>query len=90
MFIFNLNVVFTLKFYKCPPFGCSVALDFSQEQDFPENNLLQRGSRTPEDLLPGAPFPLEVKCSSVFLPVISNDAPEHTRKICSPKILLLC
>jgi hypothetical protein len=31
--------------------------DFSQEQDFPERNLLQCASRTLEELLSGAPFP---------------------------------
>jgi hypothetical protein len=30
---------------------CALAQDSSQEQDFPESNFLQRGSRTPEELL---------------------------------------
>jgi hypothetical protein len=36
--------------------GCALDLDFSQEQDFSGRNLLQRGSRTPEELLSRAPF----------------------------------
>jgi hypothetical protein len=35
---------------------CALAQDFSQEQDIVERNLLQRASRTREELLPGAPF----------------------------------
>jgi hypothetical protein len=31
----------------------------TQEQDFPGRSLLQRASRTPEELLSGLPFPLE-------------------------------
>jgi hypothetical protein len=30
---------------------CALARDFLQEQDFPGSNLLQRASRTPEELL---------------------------------------
>jgi hypothetical protein len=36
---------------------CALARDFLQEQDFLERNLLQRASRTPEELLSGANFP---------------------------------
>jgi hypothetical protein len=61
MFIYNLNYVFTLKFFKWRPSGCTLALDFSQEQDSPESILLQHGSRTPEKLLSGMPFPQEGK-----------------------------
>jgi hypothetical protein len=35
---------------------CTLAQDFLQEQDFLERNLLQRASRTPEELLSGVPF----------------------------------
>jgi hypothetical protein len=35
---------------------CALARDFLQEQDFPGRNLLQRASRTPEELLSGANF----------------------------------
>jgi hypothetical protein len=62
---------------------CALARDFLQEQDFPERNLLQRASRTPEELLSGANFPLRLlqrgsqsgeECSSVLL------APRWSRK----------
>jgi hypothetical protein len=33
---------------------CTLARDFLQEQDFPGRNLLQRASRTLEELLSGA------------------------------------
>jgi hypothetical protein len=36
---------------------CAIARDFFKEQDFPGRNLLQRASRTPEELLSGANFP---------------------------------
>jgi hypothetical protein len=36
---------------------CALDQDFSQEQDFLERYLLQRASRTQEELLSGAPFP---------------------------------
>jgi hypothetical protein len=36
---------------------CALAQDFLQEQDFLERNLLQRASRTPEELLSGVNFP---------------------------------
>jgi hypothetical protein len=49
MFIFNLNV-FTTNFF-------ALARDFLQEQDFPGRNLLQRASRTLEELLSGVNFP---------------------------------
>jgi hypothetical protein len=42
MFILNLNVVSQWTFK---------VQDSSQEQDFPKINLLQRGSRNPEELL---------------------------------------
>jgi hypothetical protein len=32
----------------------------TQEKDFPKRNLLQRGGNTLQELLSGAPFPLEV------------------------------
>jgi hypothetical protein len=35
----------------CGKGGCELAQNSSQEQDFPESNLLQRGSRTPEELM---------------------------------------
>jgi hypothetical protein len=34
----------------------ALAQDILQEQDFPERYLLQRASKTPEELLSGAPF----------------------------------
>jgi hypothetical protein len=37
-----------------------VTSGFLQEQDFLESSLRQRGSRTLEELLSGAPFPHEV------------------------------
>jgi hypothetical protein len=55
---------------------CALAWDFLQEQDFPERNLLQRASRTLEELLSGANFPRRLlqggsqsgeKCSGVLL-----------------------
>jgi hypothetical protein len=53
MFIFNLNVVFYNELFNGtnPCALCTLAQDSSQEQFFPESNLLQRGSRTPEELL---------------------------------------
>jgi hypothetical protein len=57
MFIFNLNVVFTTNFLKVAPIVCALARDFLQEQVFPGRNLLQRASRTPEELLSGVHFP---------------------------------
>jgi hypothetical protein len=35
---------------------CALTKDFSEEQDFPEQNLFQIASRTPEDLLSGTAF----------------------------------
>jgi hypothetical protein len=43
-------------FYKWRQSGCALTLDFSQEQDFPGSSLLQRSSRTPEELLSGSSF----------------------------------
>jgi hypothetical protein len=57
MFIFNLNVVFTTNFLKVAPIRVRFSPGFPQEQDFPGRNLLQRASRTPEELLSGANFP---------------------------------
>jgi hypothetical protein len=56
MFIFNLNVVFTMNFLKVAPICVCFSPGF-EEQDFPGRNLLQRASRTPEELLSGANFP---------------------------------
>jgi hypothetical protein len=36
---------------------CALAWDFLQEQDFPGRNLLQRASRTLEELLSRVNFP---------------------------------
>jgi hypothetical protein len=44
MFIFNLNVVFTMNFLKWRQSVCALGQDSSQEQDFMVSNLLQRGS----------------------------------------------
>jgi hypothetical protein len=39
--------------------GCALALDFSQEKDFPQSNLFLRCARTLLELLSGAPLPAE-------------------------------
>jgi hypothetical protein len=44
---------------------CALARDFLQEQDFPERNLLQRASRTPEELQRGSQSGED--CSGVLL-----------------------
>jgi hypothetical protein len=65
MFIFNLNVIFTLNFLKMTPSRIQFSPGFLQEQDFPGSNritadhvgktgfsrskLLQHGSRTPPE-----------------------------------------
>jgi hypothetical protein len=56
-FIFNLKVVFTMKFFKMAPILLRFSPVLLQEQDFPGRSLLQRASRTPEELLSGVLFP---------------------------------
>jgi hypothetical protein len=55
----------------------------AEEKDFLQSNLFLRSSRTPEELLSGAPFRLEVKwgCSSVVL--IFARASKNLQKGCS-------
>jgi hypothetical protein len=61
-FSFILKFFFTLNFLKMASIrGCASALDFSQEEAILWSNLLLCGSRTPEELLSGAPFLPEVK-----------------------------
>jgi hypothetical protein len=48
-FLKNKNSFFDRIFLKWRPSGCTLALDFLYEEDFPHNNLLQRGSKRPQE-----------------------------------------
>jgi hypothetical protein len=52
----NLKL-FTLNFLKVASVRMRFSPGFLSGQDFPWSKMLQRGSRTPEELLSGAPFP---------------------------------
>jgi hypothetical protein len=75
---------------------CALARDFLQEQGFPERNLLQRASRTPEELLSGANFPRRLlqrgsqsgeECSGVLLaPRWSREEPVFPHVVSSDEI----
>jgi hypothetical protein len=53
--------VFIFNFLKWYPSGCSFAMNFFQEKDFPQSNVLLCGAKTLEELLLRAPFPRDVR-----------------------------
>jgi hypothetical protein len=57
MFIFNLNVVFTMQILKMALSRVLFCPGFPPEAGFQGRNLLQRASRTPEELLSVVHFP---------------------------------
>jgi hypothetical protein len=79
MFIFNLNVVFTTNCLELAQIRVRYSPGFLQEQDFPGRNLLQRASRTPEELLSWANFPRRM------LQRVRSPERSHAGAICSAK-----